>query len=272
MEKTGILEKRSLKGINAMKRSLIPLCLCMIVSSGFAAERMDTNFAAGGSIVSPGASTAVFTNPAGLVGNRNVRLSLQGGSPDPMKDPTYRGLLLAGNGMFGAAAGVDYFKPDAGDDQGWAVYGLGIDIASIGVSLGISGYTGIKTVEGTNFNAGLLIRPTQFVSLGATAMNLKDGANSYGVGVGIELLRGIDLIADAAFDDEFKNGEIKPALKLSNAFAGIAFSYGTGDTDQFAKDFGAGAYLRIGANSELEFQYNHGGDLPDYYAALSFGF
>src|SRR5690606_35291273 len=111
---------QALKGFDDMKRfrpALLPL-LFLSLNASAAMRSSGGDFAASGSIASPGSSTAVVTNPAGLVANRNVRLSLQAGSPDPMEDPRYRGLLLAGNGTFGAAAGVDYSMPDPGEDRG----------------------------------------------------------------------------------------------------------------------------------------------------------
>jgi len=116
----------------------------------------DLNVPVSGSIAMPSATTATFTNPAGLVGNTGAKLSLQAGTPDPMNDPNYRALALVGNGMFGASAGVDYLMPSGNsDDSGWAVYGLGVNISALDFSLGISGRTGIKTAEGTDFNVGL---------------------------------------------------------------------------------------------------------------------
>lgn len=226
-----------------------------------------------GSIAMPGATTAVYTNPAGLVGTYGAKLSLQAGSDDPMNDPSYRALVLAGNGMFGASAGVDYRMNDgAADDRGYAVYGLAVDVSALNFTLGVAGRTGIKSADGTDFNAGILLRPTSLVTIGGTAMGIDDRVDSYGVGVGLELMSGVELVADSAFDSEFKNGEFKPGLRISNSYAGLSLSYGTGSTAQFAKDFSGAAYLRLSGNSELEFEYNHGGNLPKYFASLSFGF
>lgn len=252
-------------------KSRMMICVFVLTGSAYAVE--DASFPVAGSITMPGTTTATFTNPAGLVNSDGVRLSLQAGSPDPMDDPNYRALVLAGNGTIGASAGVDYSIPSGtANDRGWAVYGLALNIAALDFSLGISGRTGMKESEGTDFNLGVLLKPTQFVTVGATARDIKGKPDSYGAGIGFGLLSGVDLVADAAFDDELKNGEIKPGLKISNPSAGISLSYGTGATDLFAKDFSAAAYLRVGSNSELEFDYNHGGDLAKYYAALSFGF
>ncbi len=233
----------------------------------------DVSVPVSGSIVMPGVTTATFTNPAGLVNDRGLRLSLQSGSPKPMDDPNYRALLLAGNDFFGASAGVDYFMPNgSSSDSGWAVYGLAVKISAIDFSIGVSGRSGIKTATGNDFNAGFLFKPTQFVSVGGTAMNLNNQPDNYGLGIGFNLMSGVELVADAGFDDKFKNGEFKPGLKIANTFAGLSVSYGTGATAQFSKDFSGAAYLRVGTNSELEFQYNHGGQIPKYYASLSFGF
>jgi hypothetical protein len=226
-----------------------------------------------GSIAMPSSATATYTNPAGLIGNDGARLSLQGGSEKPMDNPTYRALILAGNGMFGASVGVKYNIQDgAGDDTGYAVYGLALNISAIDLTLGFSGRNGIKSATGSDYNAGLLFKPTSLVTIGATAMGLQNQIDSIGLGVGFELMSGLDLVGDAAFNSKFKNGEFKPGLRLSNNYAGLSLSYGTGATVQFAKDFSTAAYLKLSSNSELEFEYNHGGDLPKYFAALSLGF
>lgn len=248
------------------------ICALLIASSAHAA--MDSaSFPVAGSIVMPGSTTGTFTNPAGIVKGEGVRLSLQAGTPDPMDDPNYRALLLAGNGTIGASAGVDYSIPsDNAADRGWAVYGLALNISALDFTLGVSGRTGMKAAEGTDFNVGILLKPTPFITVGATALDIKGKPDDYGAGVGLALFSGVDLVVDAACDDDFKNTEFKPGLKISNPFAGISLSYGTGATAQFAKDFSGAAYLQVGSNSELEFEYNHGGDLAKYYAALSLGF
>lgn len=221
----------------------------------------------------PGSTTATYTNPAGLVGASGAKLSLQAGSEDPMENPNYRALVLAGNGMFGASAGVDYRMNDgAAEDRGFAVYGLALNISALDFTMGVAGRTGIKNADGTDFNAGVLFRPTSLVRIGGTAMGINDQVDSYGLGVGLELMNGVELVADSAFDREFKNGEFKPGLRMSNSYAGLSLSYGTGGTAQFAKDFSAAAYFRVSSNSEIEIEYNHGGDLPKYFASLSFGF
>ncbi|MBC7386063.1 MAG: hypothetical protein H7301_07890 [Cryobacterium sp.] len=231
-----------------------------------------TNVPVSGGIAMPGSTTATFTNPAGLVGNHSERLSAQAGSTHPMDNPNYRALALVGNGMFGASGGVDYYVPDNGPSQGDAVYGLAVDVSALDLALGVSGRSGIKGSKGTDFNAGLLFAPMQYFTIGATAFGLKGNVDSYGLGVGLNLAPGVDLVGDSVFDTHFKNPEFKPGIKFSNADAGLSVSYGTGATEQFAKNVSAAAYFRVGMNSEIDFEYNHGGDLSKYYAALSFGF
>jgi hypothetical protein len=242
-------------------------------SSASSAESMGAGVAVSGSIAMPSSTTTVYTNPAGLVGNSGARLSLQGGSDKPMDNPTYRALILAGNGIFGAGAGVKYLiNNGSADDLGYAVYGMAVNLSPLGLTLGVAGSSGIKNAQGTSVNAGLLFRPTSMVTVGATAMGLKDGVDSIGLGMALELLSGFDLVADSAFNSKFKNGEFKPGLRLQNSFAGLSVSYGTGATVQFAKNVSAAAFLKVSSNSEFEFEYNHGGDLPKYFASLSFGF
>ncbi len=256
-----------------LSKPVLVLGLGLFSFSALAVPRIGSNVPVAGSIAAPGASTATFTNPAGLVGNLGARLSLQAGSPDPMADPSYRALLLAGNGSLAVSAGVDYRMSDgAATDRGWAVYGLALDLSVLNLAIGVSGRTGIKEADGTDFNAGLLFRPTQFVTIGATAKGLQGEMDSAGVGIGLALMDGMELVADAAFDHEFKNGEFKPGVRLSNEYAGLSVSYGTGSTAQFSEEVSAGVYFRAGSNSEIELLYNHGGEIPEYYAGLTFGF
>ena len=258
-----------------MKRTLciwVSLCVSPLTVSA-SSDSSGVGVPVSGSIAMPGSTTAVYTNPAGMVGTPGARLSLQGGSDKPMDNPTYRGLILAGNGSFGAAAGVKYQINDgSADDVGYAVYGLAVNISALDFTMGVAGKSGIKTATGSEYNAGVLVRPTSMITVGGTAMGVRDGVDSIGVGMGLELTSGVELVADSAFDQKFKNGEFKPGLRLANSNAGLSVSYGTGATAQFAKDFSAAAYLKFSSNSELEFEYNHGGDLPKYFASLSFGF
>jgi hypothetical protein len=264
------------QGVETMKNSVLPVALFAALSSfgmnAEAAPRSGADVAVAGSIAMPGSSTATLTNAAGLAGNRGTRLSLQVATPDPMDTPTYRGLFLGGNGVIGFSAGMDYLVSDGTDDAVRAIYGLALNVNALNLSVGLAGSTGVKTIDGTDFNFGLLFNPFSSLSFGATAMGLKDGVDSYGVGAAYSVVSGVDLVVDAAFDSDFENPELKPGIKISNQYAGISLSYGTGATAQFADEFSAGAYLRVGQRSELELNYNHGGALPKYHAAWTMSF
>lgn len=237
-----------------------------------AAEESGGGVAAGGSIALPGDNTAVLTNPAGIAMNRNAKLSLQSGADEIFRDPVFRGGLVMGNGTIGAAALFDYRSHESRSDTSSAVYGLALHSEFLGLSIGGSGRTGIQGSSSTDYNVGLLFAPSSYLQLGATAIGMQGQIDEYGVGVAFGLVPGLDVVVDSGMNKEFKDQELKPGLRIGTASAGLSVSYGTGERRQFAKDVGANAYLRFGAGSEFELYYNHGGELPKYYAALSLGF
>lgn len=249
---------------------VITVCVCLPFSAG-AASRLGLDLPVGGSIAMPGPATATFTNPAGLIGNRGVGLSFEAGSEHPMDNPAYRGLLLMGNGTLAVSGGLDYQVLESANDPAWAVYGIALNLDFLNLVIGAAGRTQLREGNRSEVNAGILFTPARFFTIGATAMSAEHGVDSYGAGVSLSVMNGLDLVLDGATDSDFKHRELKPGLKISNQFAGISVSYGTGETSQFSKDVSAGAFLRLGANAEIEFDYNHGGKLPKYYAALSFG-
>lgn len=258
-----------------MKRMISSLVLLAIftalTSSAGAASRFALDLPVGGSIALPGPATATFTNPAGLIGNRGIGLTLEAGSDHPMDNPTYRGLLLMGNGSLAVSGGLDYQVLESANNPASAVYGLALNLNFLNLVIGAAGRTQLREGNRSEVNAGLLFTPIPYFSIGATAMSAEHGVDSYGAGVSLSLFDGVDVVVDGATDSDFKHRELKPGLKISNQFAGISLSYGTGETSQFSKDVSAGAFLRLSANAELELNYNHGGRLPKYYAALSFG-
>lgn len=233
---------------------------------------LPSRLSVGGGIALPSARTAVHTNPAGLTQNSGLSLSLQAGSNKPWKDPLYRGQLALGNGYFGLAGGMEYQSlKDPLDDRSSAFYGLGVKIPPLGLSLGVSGWSGVKGSTRTDYNAGLFFEPTERFRLAATAKGLEGSVDEYGAGLAFELVGGVAFTVDAAFDSDLKENELKPGLYLGNRFAGVSVSYGTGETEHFKDELSAGVFLRA-AFIDFEFLYRAGGEFPDYYGAFTFGF
>lgn len=215
----------------------------------------------------PANSTAVFTNPAGLV-SAATAISLQAGAPDFWSNGTYRAGLQTGGASFGAAAGLER-RDRTRNDPTLAYYGAAVGVSEF--SLGLAGRTGISNSDGSTFNAGVLFSAGSSAQVGVTARGLDDGVNEWGAGVGFNVSSGVDLVFDMAADDDLDNLEVKPGLKVANGPAALTISYATGLREQFADDFTAGGSYQF-SSSLLEIQYNAGSDLSKYFAALTIGF
>ncbi len=222
-----------------------------------------------GGVTIPSYTTAVHTNPAGIASKSDAHLSLQAGAEDLNHIPLYRGQLGYGNRVFGLAAGVEQADSGGTNEQS-AFYGLGLSLP-LGLTLGVSGRS---PVEGgtTDYNAGAFLEPTDQIRLAFSAKNLNNGADIYGLGLGLELSSGVVILVDGAFDPHFKENVLKPGIVLSNRFAGMSFSYGLDDSILFSKGFTAGIFMKAGLTSNLEFYFNQGAGFHKAYLALTFGF
>lgn len=255
--------------------SSLALSLCatslfaFLFSANTSAREMtnNSNVHVAGGIAMPSTSTSVFTNPAGLVG-ASTALSLQAGAPKFWENGTYRAGLQTGGANFGVAGGIER-RDQPGNDATLGYYGLAVGTS--GFSLGLAGKTGISNADGTNLNAGLLFAVGSSAQVGVTAHGLDDGVNEWGAGVAFNVANGVSLVFDAAADDDLDNLEMKPGLRVGGGPAALTLSYGTGARQQFADGFTAGASYQF-SSSVLEIQYNAGGDLSKYFAALTLGF
>lgn len=216
----------------------------------------------------PSTSTAVFTNPAGMV-SAPTALVLSAGAPEVWDNGTYRAGVQTGGPSFGVAAGIEN-RDRATNDPLLMYYGAAV--GSRAFSLGLAGKTGISNADGTTINAGLLFGVGSNAQIGITGRGLNDGVNEWGAGAAFMVGSGVDLVFDAAADDDLNNLEMKPGLRVSGGNAALSLSYATGPREQFADGFSAGGSYQFSAGNILELQYNAGGDLSKYFASLTIGF
>ena len=247
---------------------LFALISGVLSGTAIAAEQAGGNLHISGGIAMPSNSTSVFTNPAGMVAAPTA-LVLQAGAPEVWQNGTYRAGLQTGSSSYGVAAGIEH-RDRASNDPKLVYYGLAVGVPAF--SLGLAGKTGISHADGTTLNAGALFTAGSTAKIGLTARGIDDGVNEFGAGVAFEVSSGVNLVFDAAADDDFDNLEMKPGLKVGNEVAALTVSYGTGPREQFADDFTAGGSYRFASSSLLEVQYNAGGDLSKYFASLTWAF
>lgn len=251
------------------QRFSLSILATLLSASSFAGEMNSLNrLQVSGGIAAPATSTSVFTNPAGLVAAPTA-LVLQAAAPSFWDNGTYRAGLQTGGSSFGAAAGLERIDR-ARNDATLGYYGFAVGVPAF--SLGLAGRTGISNANGSTFNAGLLFSAGSNARVGITAIGLDDGVNEWGAGVGFTVTSGVVLVLDAAANDHLKNIELKPGMKIESGPAALTVSYGTGDRAQFADGFTAGGSYQFSAGNVLELQYNAGGSLSKYFAALTIGF
>ena len=228
-----------------------------------------------GGIAMPASSTAVHSNPAGII-TAPTAVVLQAGAPKIWDNGTYRAGLQTNGSSWGVAGGIEdqTFGNNNGNNNSnssslLAYYGMAVGTESF--TLGLAGRTGISNSSGTALNVGLLFGVGSSARVGMTAWGINSGAYEWGAGAAFGVGQGFDLVLDAAADSNLANLQIKPGVKVSGSQAALTLSYGTGARAQFADGFTAGASFIFASNNTLELQYNAGGALSKYFAALTIG-
>jgi hypothetical protein len=235
-------------------------------SIALAQETQSGNLQVSGGIAMPATSSAVFTNPAGLLG-ASTSVVLQAAAPDFWDNGTYRAGLQTGGSSYGVAGGIE--DRDFGQNNPlYGYYGLAVGTGSF--TLGVAGRTGVVNSSGTALNAGALFSVGSSAKIGITARDINQSVSEWGAGVAFGVGQGVDLVFDSAADNNLKNIEVKPGLKVGSQQAALTISYGTGAREEFADGFSAGASFQFASRAIFEVQYNAGGDLSKYYASLAF--
>jgi hypothetical protein len=221
----------------------------------------------GGGISMPATSSAVLSNPAGMVG-AHTALVVHAAASEVWDNGTYRGGLQTGGSSYGVAAGVENNSRGSGSSSTNAYYGFAV--GSHEFSLGVAGKTGVSNSSGSTFNAGILVGVIPMVQLGFTAMSLNGGVDEWGFGAAFKFGNGIALVLDGAASSGFKKIEMKPAIKVGEGPAALTIGYATGARQEFNDGFAAGGSYQF-ANCSLEVQYNAGGAYSKYFAGLTIG-
>lgn len=243
----------------------LALILILSGSSAFAKGGDDERqLSVSGGIASPSFSSAVFQNPAGLTYNSKLRGTIQAKLNDPF---TLHGGILAGNGDFGAAAGLSHaFKKN--DDSTSAFYGLGVGASKF--ALGVAGFTNLSTSD-SHFNAGLMIGPTEPMTLGITAIGIDDGVNEWGLGFAYRFQGLSGFILDTTIDEDFDHVSFQPGIIVGNPKAALTISYGFSTEDhlhshQLSDGLAVGGSLQLGSSVSWQLYYNQ---LAKYYTAVA---
>ena len=248
----------------------------MAFSSGKGGED-EHQLSVSGGIASPSFSSAVFQNPAGLVYNSKFKGTAQATLND--FNNLYGG-VLGGNGSFGAAGGVGHGFQSGGSTS--AFYGLGVQSDSLKIAVGLAGFTDLGG-GGSTFNAGVLLGPSEKLTLGLTAIGLNSSVREWGAGIAVRLSGVTGLILDSTVDSGLNNFAIQPGVIVGNEKAALTFSYGLGVANnteqswstrlttsgysrQLSGGFAAGGSLRIGSSASWQVYYNQ---LAKWYTAIS---
>lgn len=245
--------------------------ILLLPSIAFAYEGEDVPhiISVGAGIASPGAPTAVFTNPAGLIFTHGFNVDVRGGI-DSSSDPELQGGASYGHSRtFGLSAGLtDYTKPG----ELSAYYGLGVGIEAIHTSFGISGTTVISPAGGSSLNAGVLIMPSPSFSLGFTAVGLNSGLDEIGAGLGLNFSSEFGLIVDTAFSKSFSLLGVEPALRVGGREAALTVGYAIQPSSspgsvQIGSGFTVGGALLLAHFVNWQVYYN---EFNHLYTSLSF--
>lgn len=187
-----------------------------------------------GGIAMPSFGTSLETNAAGVVLTPGTNLLLQVETDSHFSDPVLSAGAAYGDGSVGLGAGANY---DTDNNSTSAYFGLGFAIPNIHTMLGFSGSMGLSPSSGIDLNAGLLIMPSDAISIGFTAVDLTDGVDELGAGIGFNINKNVAIAVDAAFSNDFDFRAIEPGVKIGTGNAALMLAYGSGSgSRQLAHD------------------------------------
>ncbi len=228
----------------------LTILAAVTASSSMGRGSADRNSAAmisvAGGIAMPSFSTSLNTNAAGIVQTPGTNLLLQAETDSNFSNALLSAGVGYGNDTVGLGAGANYGTDNSSTS---AYFGLGFAIPGIHTMLGFSGTMGLSPSNGIGIDAGLLIMPSDAVSLGFTAIGLNNsgGIGEFGAGIGFNINQNVAIAVDTAFSNDFDFRVIEPGLKVGtgNAALMLAYGYGSGSSQLTSDTFVLGASLKF---------------------------
>ncbi len=212
---------------------------------------------AGAGIAHPSVQGAIGSNPAGQIYYNGILLNYGLATDDSGSgDIGLGGLIVAGNGFFGATLGVSEFEPyqynnkdgklgrtvDRGTlfQAGWAGY-IPASRFSFGASISapiqggrIVALGGSNTVNqpvseyknGVGLNFGMIFDPRGPSRLGITAYQLADHFDTLGFGYAHDFLPSLTFVFDGTYTRSSKSLNFIPALAFAHPLFQASVGYG----------------------------------------------
>lgn len=244
---------------------------------------------AGGGIAHPSATTAIGTNPAGLIYNTGMRLS-HGSAIDDSRSGTIgqQGLLLGGNSFFGAAVGISDYQNTAADPNGFSTVGSGTlfqggwaghiqkSRLAFGMSL-VAPITGGRIVQnsgsstanqpapsftnqGAAVNAGVIFDPFGSTRFGFSLLGMSGGIETIGFGLAFDIVDNVSLVGDLIYSKSSKSMDVIPGLNFSTQYFSLSANYGSrmmGDGWTYGREgFGGGIGFTAMKELSVTVQYH----------------
>lgn len=230
---------------------------------------MGSELSVSGGIAIPSSSTALMTNPAGLVLGKKKRVVVQAAANDIWSETAYRVGAMNSNESYSFAVLVDHDSYFSSARTG-ARYGLAVGTEKM--SFGFSGYSILRNGSGSYFNLGLLLNPGEELSFGAVMKGLGSGYNEFGLGATFAAGKGFAIVLDGVANSDFSQKSIKPGIKVGTQSAALSVSYGTDYTQSFDYYWTFAGSTQIDKSVLLEFYYNYGSYLYNYAMSCSVSF
>ncbi|MBL7716126.1 MAG: hypothetical protein JNL01_11735 [Bdellovibrionales bacterium] len=207
-------------------------------------------------VAHPSATTAIGTNPAGLIYNNGMRLSHTSAIDDTRSGVIgQQGLLVGGNGFFGAALGISDYENLAADKSGFPSVGVGTlaqagwaghiqkSRFAFGMSI-VAPLTGSRMIvnsgsstvnqplpsysdRGASVNAGVIFDPMGSTRFGFTAYQFGDKFESFGLGFAHDMLDNFTFVVDISYSKASKTAEVVPGINFSTPYFSLAAAYGS---------------------------------------------
>lgn len=230
-----------------------------------------------GAISSPGETTALEENPAGLTINQGPVAQGAIFSGNKEFDPIgYGGSLLIGNGTVGAGVGISHLNGGgalmSSGDALRLRWGVAADIKPLNFALGVAGSHTLKSGAGDPyFDVGVILNPGGQQRIGITAFGLNSGVESIGGGFAYDVASSATITLDGTYTPDTRTLVAKPTLAISVEKIRVSAGYGfraSGSSESWLRrDFAAGLGYEFNHQVSLEAYYNQ---MAKYFIGLTF--